>query len=173
MGKIDRELNHYFKDNRAFADMINLCVYNGKQVVLLQNLEDDSPVLYAKDERNNLRERRADVSKRCANGYSYCIYCLENESKVSYDMPVRNMEFEAARYREQLRRIKARHEKSDYQNWDEYGSKFTKSDLLQPVIMLVLYWSRKSWDGAGTSRRCLKSPRKTKNRSRHFSRTTG
>ncbi|MCC8162020.1 MAG: hypothetical protein LIO86_02340 [Lachnospiraceae bacterium] len=103
-----------------------------------QDLEDDITVLYAKDERNALRERRADVSKRYADGYSFCIYCLENESKISYDMPVRNMEFEAARYREQVRRISAEHEKADYQNWDEYSSKFTKNDRLNLINMYEL-----------------------------------
>ncbi len=164
MGKIDRELNHYFKDNRAFADMINLCVYDGKQVVLPQDLEDDSPVLYAKDEKNGLRERRTDVSKRYVNGYSFCIYCLENESKISYDMPVRNMEFEAARYREQLRKIAAGHEKTDYQNWDEFSCEFIKSDRLQPVIMLVLYWSRKPWDGARNLTEMLEIPEEDRER---------
>ncbi|MCC8163117.1 MAG: hypothetical protein LIO86_08135 [Lachnospiraceae bacterium] len=148
MGKIDHELNHYFQDNCTFADIINLCVYDGKQVVLPQNLENDSTVLYPKDRKGMSKERRADVSKRCSNGYSFCIYCLENESKISYIMPVRNMEFEAARYREQLREIAAGHKKSDYKNWDEYSSEFTKDDRLQPVIMLILYWSRKPWDGA-------------------------
>ncbi|MCD8195641.1 MAG: hypothetical protein LUE24_00470 [Lachnospiraceae bacterium] len=148
MGKIDHELNHYFQDNRAFADIINLCVYDGRQVVLPQNLENDSTVLYPKDRNGMSKERRADVSKRCSNGYSFCIYCLENESKISYIMPVRNMEFEAARYREQLREIAASHKKTDYKNWDEYSSEFTKDDRLQPVIMLILYWSRKPWDGA-------------------------
>ncbi|MCD8361652.1 MAG: hypothetical protein LUC98_01615 [Lachnospiraceae bacterium] len=98
------------------------------------------------------------MSKRCANGYSYCIYCLENESKVSYAMPVRNMEFEATRYREQLRRIAAGHEQADYKSWDEFSSEFTKNDRLQPVIMLVLYWSRKPWDGARSLTEMLDIP---------------
>ncbi|MCD7817484.1 MAG: hypothetical protein LUH07_00295 [Lachnospiraceae bacterium] len=148
MGKIDHELNYYFKDNRAFADMINLCIYGGQPVIRPQDLEDDGTVLYPIDAHNNRQERRVDVSKRCVNGYSFSIYCLENESQVNYIMPVRNMEFEAARYREQIRKISARYTKSDFQSWSEYSSHFKKSDRLQPVIMLVLYWSREPWDGA-------------------------
>ncbi len=148
MGKIDYGLNNFFMDNRAFADIINLCVYNGKQVVLPQDLRNESTVLYPEDGKDGLRERSIDVSKRYVNGCSFCIYCLENESKISYIMPIRNMEFEVARYREQLKTIAAEHEKTDYRNWDEYSSEFARDDRLQPVIMLVLYWSRKPWDGA-------------------------
>ncbi|MCD8362194.1 MAG: Rpn family recombination-promoting nuclease/putative transposase [Lachnospiraceae bacterium] len=164
MGKIDHELNHYFQDNRTFADMVNLCVYDGEPVILPQDLEDDCTVLYPTDGKDGLRERRIDVSKRCTTGYSFCIYCLENESKISYIMPVRNMEFEAARYREQLKKIAAGHEKTDYRNWAEFSSKFTKDDRLQPVIMLVLYWSRKPWDGARSLTEMLDIPEENKER---------
>lgn len=164
MGKIDYELNHYFQDNRVFADMVNLCVYDGEPVVSPQELESGSTVLYPKDGKDERRERRNDVSKRCSNGYSFCIYCLENESKINYIMPVRNMEFEAACYREQLREIDAGHENSDFRNWSEFSSKFTKEDRLQPVIMLVLYWARKPWDGARSLMEMLDISEKEKTR---------
>ncbi len=155
MGRIDYEVNHFFRDDQAFADLINLCIYQGEQIVQAKNLEDADTVSYPKDEKGKRKERRADVTKRYRDGIFYQIYCLENESKVSYTMPVRNMEYEAARYREQLRRIAREHNLSDYRDWDEYSSGFTREDRLQPVITLVLYWKREPWDGAKTLRQML------------------
>lgn len=63
-------------------------------------------------------------------------------------MPVRGMEYEASQYRKQLREITAAHKKSDYQDWNELSSGFTRTDKLYPVITLILYWNRKEWDGA-------------------------
>ena len=88
------------------------------------------------------------MSKRCRNGQTYQIYCLENEAKVSYVMPVRGMLYEAGRYMEQVKAIHAGHRSTDYQDWGEFSSGFTRTDKVQPMITLVLYWSREPWDGA-------------------------
>lgn len=82
------------------------------------------------------------------HGSAYQIFCLENETKVNLIMPVRGMEYEAGRYREQLRKIASGHEKGDYQDWSELSSGFTRKDRLYPVVTLILYWKREEWDGA-------------------------
>ena len=148
MGKIDSVLNHFLRDNQVFSDILNLSIYQGRKVILPEGLEDGESVQYVENHLGNLRERRNDVCKRYRNGCSYRIFCLENESKVSYIMPVRGMEYEAGRYREQIRKISRRHKKGDYQNWGELSSGFARDDKLFPVITLVLYWQREPWDGA-------------------------
>lgn len=148
MGKLNNELNYFLKDNQVFADMVNLAVYQGDKVVSPTELEDHDSVQYLSDIKGVLKERRNDVSKRCRDGKSYRIFCLENESKISYIMPIRGMEYEAAQYREQVRQMQESHPDSEYQNWNEFSSGFRKGDRLYPVITLVLYWQRKTWDGA-------------------------
>lgn len=150
MGQLNNELNDFLKNNQEFADIVNLSVYKGNQVLRPENLEDVGQVIYPQDHRGAKHELRNDVSKRCRNGHTYQIYCLENETKVSYVMPVRGMLYEAGRYMEQVKEIHAGHEKTDYQDWGEYSSGFTREDRVQPVITLVLYWSREPWDGAGS-----------------------
>lgn len=148
MGKTNDALNHFLKDNQEFADLINLSIYHGEKVVGPDDLTEAGEVVYTKDTKEKMHERRNDVSKYCRNGNTYQILCLENESKVSYIMPVRVLEYEAGHYMEQIRQITASHRKSDYRDWNELSSGFTREDRLHPVITLVLYWRRKPWDGA-------------------------
>lgn len=148
MGEIDRELNHFLMDNQVFADVINLSIYGGRQAVHPEELTEAGTVLYPEDHRGKRRERRNDVSKRCGNGSTYQIFCLENESKINYIMPVRGMEYEAGRYREQIRKIAAGHRDNDYHDWGERSSGFTRTDRLHPIVTLILYWRREPWDGA-------------------------
>lgn len=147
MGRTNNELNYFLKDTRVFADMVNLAVYSGKKVVLADDLEDNESVQYLPDHHGQLKERRNDVCKRCRSGTSYRLFCLENENKINYIMPVRVMEYEAGQYREQIRKTGNLHTKKDYKNWNELSSGFTKTDRLYPIITLVLYWQREPWDG--------------------------
>ena len=149
-GQLNNELNDFLKNNQEFADIINLSVYKGKRVIRPEDLEDVGQVVYPEDHLGEKHELRNDVSKRCRNGQTYEIYCLENETKVSYVMPVRSMAYEAGRYMEQVKAIRKSHKKKDYHDWGEYSSGFQRDDKLHPVITLVLYWSRKPWDGAGS-----------------------
>ena len=148
MGNTNDALNLFLKDDQEFADLINLSIYHGEKVVRADDLSEAGEVIYTKDSDGKMHERRNDVSKCCRNGDTYQIFCLENESKVSYIMPVRVLEYEAGRYMEQIRRISASHKKKDYRDWNELSSGFTREDRLHPVITLVLYWRREPWDGA-------------------------
>lgn len=56
MGKLNNELNAFLEDNQEFADVVNLCIYQGKQVVLPEELEGEPQVLYRKDHRGKKRE---------------------------------------------------------------------------------------------------------------------
>lgn len=148
MGELNNELNHFLMDNQVFADVVNLSIYNGKKILRPEELTEAGTVLYPQNHRGKRQERRNDVSKCCKNGSTYQIFCLENETKVNYVMPVRGMEYEASRYREQVRQIAEKHEKNDYHDWNEQSSGFARTDKLYPIVTLVLYWKREPWDGA-------------------------
>lgn len=168
MGKAGNALNHFLRDNREFADVINLCIYDGQKIIRPEDLEEAESVTFLEDCLGNLQERRNDVSKRCRNGSAYQIICLENETKIDYTMPVRGMEYEASRYREQVRRISENHRKEDFQDWNELSSRFKKTDTLYPVITLVLYWSKEPWDGPRTLEDMLNIPAREKEFLRPF-----
>lgn len=148
MGKINNELNDFLGDNQEFADLINLCIYQGEQVVAPEELEKEPQMMYPKDHKGKKHEICNDVSKRCRNGSSYRIYCLENQTAVNYIMPLRIMSYEASRYMEQIKETGRKREKLCGHDWPEISSGFTKDDRLYPVITLVLYWSREPWNGA-------------------------
>lgn len=148
MGKINNELNHFLEDNQEFADLINLCIYQGRKVIVPEDLEEEPQAVYSEDKKSVKHELRNDVSKRCRNGRSYHIYCLENQAAVSHIMPVRIMNYEAARYMKQIKEAGRKHEKQDYHKWEELADGFVPEDRLYPVITIVLYWSRKPWNGA-------------------------
>lgn len=148
MGRTNNELNHFLNDNQEFADLINLGVYQGKEIISANDLSPEPTAVYIRNRKGKSREIYGDVCKRCRNGCRYQVFCVENEFKISYIMPVRVMNYEAGRYMEQVRTISARHEEGDYRSWSERSSGFCKDDRLHPIITLVLYWKRKPWDGA-------------------------
>ncbi|MBS6396321.1 MAG: hypothetical protein KH452_04095 [Clostridiales bacterium] len=78
MGKINNELNNFFRDNQEFADLVNLYVYHGEKVIRPEELEDEGQVIYPEDHKGQKHELRNDVSKRHKRGLSYRLFCLEH-----------------------------------------------------------------------------------------------
>ena len=89
--------------NDVFADIVNVFLFGGEQVVREEDLEDASPLsMYKAD--GELHEQERDVSKfwRREN-ITLSLIGLENQSKYERDMPLRIIGYDGAGYRAQLR----------------------------------------------------------------------
>ncbi len=113
--------------NDVFSDIVNVLLFDGKQVLSADELEDQAPrAAYKAD--GKLREIERDVAKRWKNG-NVRIACIgfENQTISDPDMPLRVMGYDGAEYRAQL---------------------LTDQTDRYPVVTLVLYFGhKKPWDG--------------------------
>ena len=86
------------------------------------------------------------ITAKASDSAAYLIIGIENQSDMHYTMPVRNMQYDALQYENQLQEITAKH-RIKKEN-DNFVSGLQKADKLLPVITLAAYFGSKPWDGA-------------------------
>ncbi len=134
-------------------------MYNGRQVIDPDSLvEMDSreiEVPYGgKDGAGQPVQKYRDVIKSVTamtdRRMAYLVLAVEDQTKVNYAMPVRNMLYDAMQYAKQVEKAASSHRKSgDYKDADseEFLSGFMRDDRLLPVATLVIYFGPGEWDG--------------------------
>lgn len=114
--------------NDVFADIVNVLLFHGEQIISPDELEDQAPrAAYKADGR--IREIERDVAKRWTKS-NIRIACvgLENQTEPDADMPLRVFGYDGAEYRAQL-------------------TKENQGKPRYPVVTLVLYFGHeKRWD---------------------------
>ena len=126
--------------NDVFADIVNVLLFKGDQVVRPEELEDLTPgAIYKADDK--IRDIERDVAKKWTKN-SIRIACigLENQTKADQYMPLRVLGYDGVEYQRQLRDLKA-------------GGKPC------PVITLVLYFDyQKRWNSPTSLTEALEVP---------------
>lgn len=130
----------------VFADIINVLVYDGQEVVKPENLKDGPTASRYKAAEGKYQEKSRDVVKiDTKNGISFIVYGLENQTKVNRLMPIRVMGYDYAMYEKNGRDIKAVNKAEGHEA--DYAEEIWLGQKLMPVITLVLYFGTKPWDG--------------------------
>ena len=151
MGALDKKQKAYFKEPRRFADAWNGILFQGREVIRWDELEECDSVLTC--EEGSGVERTADViMKKTKDGRLLAMLMLENQKKQDYSLPARVFLEEALAYNGQVRAIKNRNKWMLRIEMDggELMYQFLKEDRLRPVVMMVLYWNEEEWDGANS-----------------------
>lgn len=155
MGKQNVITKQYMQNNARFADLCNFYLFNGKEVIKPEELaEKDVTELSIPPGLDGTKavEKVRDILKSCciktANGITYFIIGLENQTDVHYAMVVRNMLYDALNYSAQVEDSARKHRKKKDLSGTEFLSGFAKDDKLVPVITITIYWNAGSWDGA-------------------------
>lgn len=162
MGKKDIGLKSYLQDKERYADLWNGSVFQGRQVVRAEELQEITPV-HSKADRNGTLERIGDlVMKQSYDGHRFAVLALENQQETDYGMPVRVMLQEALTYDKQMKENRRRNEKeyraycerkgmeekiAAYRDSGEYLYKIKREDRLYPTATLVVYWGEEGWQG--------------------------
>lgn len=144
MGRIDIVDRLYFSDCQRFAELMNVVLYHGEEVLLPGNL---SPVRRKYPSLSSAcGELERDVLMKDA-GQNLC-YGIEIETECDYSMPERVITYDACDYEYQMREIdKGHRERRDYQSYRERKSRMKESDVLLPTITVVLYLGEGHWEG--------------------------
>lgn len=126
--------------NEVFADIVNVLLFKGEQIILPEDLVDQTPrSMYKADDR--IRELERDVAKRWVkNNIRIACIGLENQSSSDRWMPLRIMGYDGLEYRSQLRDLK-------------------EGDNPCPVVTLVLYFGYANhWNAPTTLLEALDVP---------------
>lgn len=113
--------------NDVFSDIVNVLLFQGRQVLAPDELEDQAPRAYYKAD-GRLHEIERDVAKRWKNG-NIRVACIgfENQTAADPNMPLRVIGYDGAEYRAQL---------------------LAENSSFYPVVTLVLYFGHeKPWSG--------------------------
>lgn len=125
--------------NDVFADIVNVLLFDGKQLVQENELEQESPdSIYKVD--GKLHELKRDVAKYWKhNNIRIALVGLENQIETDKYMPIRVMSYDAVAYRQQLL--------NQYETDPETGKQVKKKnvDPIYPVVTMVLYFGNIPW----------------------------
>lgn len=156
MGSKDTKAKEYMADNNRFADLCNMVLFNGDNVISAEDLiERDSTemltVVGVSGEEIKHEQKWRDMLKRAIIKFTdkavFVLVGIENQSDIHYAMPVKSLLYDAINYGSQVKEIVKKHRKTrDYKNQAEFLSGFKKEDKLIPVIPITLYLGADEWD---------------------------
>ena len=110
----------------VFADIVNVLLFNGKNLIKPEQLNKSNVVSQFKADDGELHEQERDVAKFWKKGGVYiALYGIENQTKIDKNMPLRVINYDGVSYRSQLLN--------------------NNSELKYPVVTLVLYFGEKRW----------------------------
>lgn len=126
--------------NDVFADIMNVCVYNGEEVVKPDDLENALVHAQYKAEDGMLHEEERDVAKYWKKeNVAITMYGIENQIKIDKNMPFRMIGYDGASYRGQL---------------------LDKRKSVVPVASFVLYFgTEERWNRYRTIKECIEVPK--------------
>ena len=146
MGQIDLRLKKLFSHNDIFADVLNVLLFEGKQVVKPEELIDAGTDSQYEGDRlaHGQDQDCAKYWKR--NGRIIAKFCLENQIEILWYMPVRSIGYVGASYREEF-------------NDDDIEELTRKAeDPGYTVILLVLYYGKRKWNNSRSLNDVMKVP---------------
>lgn len=130
--------------NDVFADIVNVLLFKGEQVINEKDLEADTTKSMFKAD-GKIHEQERDVSKFWKNGeIRISILGIENQTAQDSDMPLRVISYDGASYKQQL--LDNKNQRKRY-----------------PVATLVLYFgTEEKWSKAKHLYDCFEVPEKLK-----------
>lgn len=124
--------------NDVFADIFNVLVFKGKQIVTADSLEDIMSISQYKADDEKLHEQERDTFKLWkGRGINLILAGMENQTQPDKDMPFRIINYDGASYRSQL--LKRKEKINDGQ------VQLVAIKERYPVITLVLYFGSEPW----------------------------
>ena len=122
----------------VFADIVNGLLFEGKQIIMANSLEDITLTSQYKADEEILHEQERDTYKLWrGHGVNLILIGMENQTKPDKDMPFRVIGYDGAAYRTQLLKTEERIIKGKVRQ-------VVKKERY-PVVTLVLYFGQKRW----------------------------
>ena len=161
MSDMDAQTKQYISRPYIFADAFNYLLYNGEQVIKPEALKpvDTTEIVtpYGNGAKTPIQKYRDNMKIWAAMQDGKAVYVLlgnENQSKVHYAIPVKNMLYDSINYAGQVDEARQSYRNFRYDNdgvkitltSEEFLSGFRKGDRLIPVITAVILFDPDEWD---------------------------
>ena len=163
--KPDTILKNYWRDNERFADFFNAILFEGRQIIKPEELEDrdteESSILEHKEYVKSIQASRDNIKirkKSTVYGIEFVMFGLEHQEHIHYAMPMRVMGYDYGFYKKQYDSNAEKCKSLKGLENDEYLSGMRKTDKFTAVITVVVYYGEKPWDGATTLHEILNIP---------------
>ena len=164
--KPDIVVKNYWRNNEQFADFFNAVLFDGKEIIKADELEDidteESSILEHKDYAESIGAARDNVKirkKSTIYNVELVILGMEGQERIHYAMPMRVMGYDYGTYKKQYDDNAKRYKNANGMSRDEYMSKMKKMDKFIPVITIVVYYGENPWDGALSLHEMLNIPK--------------
>ena len=149
MGQADVNVNLWLKDTKRFADLFNAILFQGKAVILPENLhpspETTAVSLQDAQGKNVVKKQYRDIIMNWQDQAVLMLLAVESQTAIHYAAPLKVMLYDSMEYAEQVR-VKWK-ERPPRLSSAEFLSRFQKNDKLIPVITLIFYYGTEEWDG--------------------------
>ena len=131
------------EEAEVFADISNVNLYDGRNVIRPEDLELLPQEMHYKDSEGKPAKVMADVRMRWRkNGSVIAMIQIENQSEINNIMPIRDLGYIFNNYNEQIKE----HQRENERNGKRfYARELGDDERLQPVITFVLYYGKEEW----------------------------
>ena len=164
--KPDIVVKNYWRNNEQFADFFNAVLFDGKEIIKADELEDidteEPSILEHKDYAESIGAARDNVKirkKSTIYNVELVILGMEGQERIHYAMPMRVMGYDYGTYKKQYDDNAKKYKNANGMSRDEYMSKMKKMDKFIPVITIVVYYGENPWDGALSLHEMLNIPK--------------
>lgn len=122
----------------VFADIVNVLLFNGKRVILPDELVETAVHSQYKADDGKLHEQERDISKYWKkNGTRIAICGIENQTKADKLMPMRIMGYDGASYRSQV---------------------LAEPQTALPVVTMILHFGEEHWNSPRSLKEIMDIP---------------
>ena len=131
------------EEAEVFADISNVNLYDGRNVIRPEDLELLPQEMHYRDSEGKPAKVMADVRMRWRkNGSVIAMIQIENQSEINNIMPIRDLGYIFNNYNEQ---IKEHQRENERKGRHFYARELGDAERLQPVITFVLYYGKEEW----------------------------
>ncbi len=110
MGAKDAAASTFLSDNERFADLFNYYLFEGRQVIRPEDLEERDTTevlsLYGRNRKEIQKQKWRDLLKyviiKATETTVFVLLGIENQSDIHYAMPVRNLIYDGMNYGAQV-----------------------------------------------------------------------
>jgi len=151
MAQADIAEKNFIALNDVFADIFNVLVFGGKQMMKEEALSDSSPLSQYKADDELMHEQERDTFKLWrGHGVNLLLAGIENQTEPDKDMPFRVIGYDGAAYRSQLLKTEEK----------EINGEVKRVPVKEryPVLTIVLYFGEKLWNYPRSLKDCFYPP---------------
>ena len=141
--KKDLSTKELLRNPDVFADISNVHLFGGEEVIRPEDLEPLPQDMVYRKRKGKLETLMGDVRMRFKKeGIVIAMIQAENQAGICNTMPVRDLGYIYANYKEQ---IKEQKKKNAAEGKRYFTREIGDEDRLEPVITFVLYYGKEEW----------------------------